>query len=138
MKERIKIVVGILSVLIFLSDAYAGDFKKTADGVIVYPDSSYAGSVHAVRLYVINENIIRVHAYAQNSEPETRSLIILPGFSSQVKWELHSDKDKIRLSTARVTAIVDLHTGQVSYEDASGKKMVREEMMGRTLAPAVF
>ncbi|MFL5741546.1 MAG: TIM-barrel domain-containing protein [Flavisolibacter sp.] len=138
MKERTRILAAILSVLIFLLDAHAGDFKKTADGVIVYPDSSYAGGVHALRLYVINENIIRVHAYAQNSEPENNSLIILSGLANKVKFEVRPDHGKVRLITSKVAAIVDLRTGQVSFEEASGKRILREEMMGRIVTPAVF
>src|SRR5689334_532474 len=114
MNERIKILLLVVSVLFFLSNTHASDFKKMEDGVVVFPDASLSGGVNAVRLQIINENIIRVHAYAQIKEPENKSLIIIPGINRKVQWTLHAANGSITVSTSQLKALVDLHTGQIS------------------------
>ncbi|HEY0040373.1 MAG TPA: hypothetical protein VGB71_06900, partial [Flavisolibacter sp.] len=45
----------------------AGDFIRTADGIIVRPDAPFAGNAKEVQLHVISDGVIRVTAIADKN-----------------------------------------------------------------------
>src|ERR1700685_1751932 len=71
-----------------------GIFRRTPDGVIVYPDSRFSGHTAAVRVR------------------ETESLITTYTTESSLHWQLtHPNDSVITLTTSRLIASVVLSTG---------------------------
>ena len=118
-------------------------YMRIHDGVIIYPDTTLSGNVHAVRLQVISDNIIRVLSspdpFLAPVTGEGNSLITVYKPDSSIFWELHSDPSLVVLKTRRLTATVTVATGAVHFMDAEGKEILAEkEHEGRSFDPAVF
>ena len=112
-----------------------GNYKKVADGVIVYPNSATIG---AIRLQIINPKIIRVTASPSKEFSTVKSLITTFEKTQTSGWTVVEKQNSLLLSTSSVNAIISLSTGAVSFTDKSGKQLLSEKMNGRHITPAVF
>ena len=135
---KIKHLILPVFVLLFCKSVKAGDFIKTVDGIIVYPDALYSGSAQQVQLTIITNNIIRVTAAPVKNFKASKSLIIVTYQKSPVSWTTTSSKQIVSIKTKSLTAVVNLQNGAVSFFDASGKKLLNEKELGRSLQPQVF
>lgn len=115
----------------------AGDFVKTSDGVIVHPDAAFSGNAKEVQLKVIADNIIRIVAVVDKELQPLQSLIVNGG-NTVATFDVTSTRQSVALKTSKLTAVVNLQTGAVSFFDASGKPIVGEKEMGRSIQSQVF
>jgi alpha-D-xyloside xylohydrolase len=115
----------------------AGDFIKTADGIIVHPDAPFSGNAEAVQLKLVADNIIRIIAVADKELRPLKSLIS-NGQKAAVKFDVTDSKDYVSLKTSKLTAVVSLRTGAVSFLDAAGKSILAEKELGRSIQSQVF
>jgi alpha-D-xyloside xylohydrolase len=119
--------------------AGGGEFERTEDGVIVYPDRSLSGNTHSVNLQVITDNIIRVTCDPGTDPSKRGSLVTVYSKDPSAKWQINNEADRVVLTTPRITATVILATGAVSFRDASGREILAEkDNGGRSFEPAVF
>ena len=78
-----------------------------------------------VRIQAMTEEILRVSSVpAGASFSKEKSLVVL---DRESKPEFVISKKDGRLSTARVSAVVDPHSGNVSFYDADGKLILQED-----------
>lgn len=134
--NRLLCAIGLI--LGICLSAVAGDYVKTADGIIVRPDAPFNGNAKEVRLIVVADNIIRVLAVAdKNLQPE-KSLMVIGNAVPNTKWSVTNAKGFVNLKTVRLTAKVNLQTGAVTFLDPNGKKLLAEKELGRSLQPQVF
>ncbi|MBC7888248.1 MAG: DUF5110 domain-containing protein [Ferruginibacter sp.] len=113
-------------------------FLKTIDGVIIYPSDTLS-TLHAVKLQVIANNIIRVIACPEAGFSNAKSLVVVHEKGIPAYWDLLPEKDnKITLKTKLITAIADLKTGVVIFYDALGNKILGEKMVGSGFSKTVF
>jgi alpha-D-xyloside xylohydrolase len=112
-------------------------YIKTSDGVIIYPDNQLSGNVRSVRLQVITQNIIRVMASPEKEPKKVKSLAV--NFTGEpIKWDLITGKENLVLKTKAITATISLKSGTVYFSDLSGKRIINEKSMGRTMEPVTF
>jgi alpha-D-xyloside xylohydrolase len=126
---------------VFVLNAFTSNaqYRKTADGVVVYPDQRYSGQVEAVRLQVLSSKIIRVTASADSVFPSVKSLIVLDQGSRKPGFTVAKQGETVVVKTGSLSAVVQLSTGAVSFLDASGRSIVKERPYnGRTIEEAVF
>jgi alpha-D-xyloside xylohydrolase len=117
----------------------SGTFKEVSDGLMVYPDLRFSGNAKAIRLQVIDNNIIRVTASPGNEIAATNSLSVNFVPVSTPAFRVQRDNNFVYLATNTLKAAVDLQTGAVSFTDANGKEILKESMNeGRKITPAVF
>lgn len=133
--ERYLCFIGLL--LVSGMNAFAGDFVKTGNGIIVRPDAPFSGNAQEVQLIVVSGNIIRVLATADKSRKPEKSLMVIGNANANVKWSVTNTKGVVSLKTSRLTAVVHLQTGAVAFLDANGKKLLAEKELGRSLQPQV-
>lgn len=140
MRKRLRLRNVAMTLIALLMHFFgnAGDFIKTAEGIIVRPDRGFSGNASQVELKVIDEHIIRVIAVTDKTMQIGRSLIISSAQNKVVKWNVLSNKQTVTLKTSKLSAVVDLHTGAVSFFDAAGRKIVSEKLTGRNIQPQVF
>jgi alpha-D-xyloside xylohydrolase len=108
----------------------ARPWQRLPDGVVVH-----AQRVH-LRLRVCSPRIVRVTAWPEGApEPARPSLAVVARWSP-TPFEVRADQAVVVLGTPRLRARVALGTGQVSFEDASGRPLLREGPAGgRTFRP---
>ena len=90
-------------------------YMKTDDGVIVYTDPFFTGASRAVKLAVVNANIIRVIQAPGKEIFPVQSLITVYPKKQAGNWSLIPGKESLRLITKRLQAVVQLKTGAVSF-----------------------
>src|SRR5690348_4053659 len=129
----------LLLLLMFVAENISAQkFIKVDDGVIVYPNKNVSGNVHAVKLQVYNDKIIRVTASATDSF-QNKSLIILNQSPQKINFTVNDLSDSIQLKTNALIVSVNKQTGAVSFYDLNGKSILHEKQYnGRILTPAVF
>ncbi|MEI6948228.1 TIM-barrel domain-containing protein [Paraflavisolibacter sp. H34] len=139
LKKFCSLVLGLTALSCSLrGQAQAPAFVKTADGVQVYPDASFSGSVRLLRLQVVRPHIIRVQAAPTRELPADTSLVVLPTAPSATPWTLGREKDTLVLKTSALTASVSLRTGAVVFSDRRGGRLLAENIQGRSFEPALF
>jgi alpha-D-xyloside xylohydrolase len=135
--KTIQYSFSILLLLLISFSLRAGDFVKTDDGIIVHPDGPFSGGAKEVQLKVVSDNIIRVIAVPTNNAQPLKSLIV-SGAQPTPKFDVVHSKESVSLKTSKLTAVVNLQTGAVSFYDTSGKQILAEKVLGRSLQPQVF
>ena len=113
-------------------------YIQTEDGVIVFTDPVFTGTSNAVKLEVISDNIIRVIAAPGKEIAAVQSLVTVYSKRPDLSWNTIPSKDSLMLKTKKITAIVDLKTGAVTFRDLSGRKILNEKSAGRSFQSAVF
>jgi len=114
-------------------------YIQTKDGVIIFTDPIFTGSTKAVKLEVVSDNIIRVIAAPAKEIAAAQSLLTVYAKKSDLSWNVVSSKETLTLKTKKLTAVVDLKTGAVSFRDNSGKKILIEKPTGgRSFQSAIF
>jgi len=128
------LTVAIVNVLLAAPPSY----KTIPDGLIIFTDSLVTGTSNAVRLEVIADNIIRVTAAPAKEIVPLQSLVTLDKKRTDVFWEVIPSKESLTLRTKKLTAIVDLKTGAVSFRDPRGGKILEEKRpLGRSFQASV-
>lgn len=139
MKLRLLLFSLMSSALLNVLLAEPPSYITTPDGVIVFTDPLITGTSNAVKLEVITDNIIRVMAAPGKEMTPTQSLVTVYSKRPGLSWDVIPSKDSLTLKTKKLTAIVDLKTGAVTFRDQTGKKILAEKQpLGRQFQPAVF
>ncbi len=138
---KIRLLLLILLFFSFLNVLLAEppSYIQTKDGVVIFTDPIFNGTSKAVKLEVVSANIIRVIAAPGKEIAAAQSLLTVYAKKTDLSWNVVSTKETITLKTKKLTAIVDLKTGAVSFRDHNGKKILIEKPTGgRNFRSAIF
>jgi alpha-D-xyloside xylohydrolase len=139
MKKRLLLLNWLVISFFTVFCAEPPSYIRTKDGIIVFTDPVFTGTINAVKLEVVAENIIRVTVAPGKEITPTQSLVTVYNKRPDLFWDVISAKDSLTLITKILTAVVDLKTGTVTFRDKSGKKILTEKPIGgRSFQPAVF
>ncbi|NNV57902.1 TIM-barrel domain-containing protein [Limnovirga soli] len=135
---RILIFFGAFLCLL-TTKAYAQEFVKTANGVIIYTNNNISGGTGAVRVQIISPTIIRVTASPSATFPAVESLITNYKNLPAVNWQADSISNAIIVKTDSLIVTVQCSTGTVSFTKPDGTPVLAERPYnGRHLQPVVF
>lgn len=125
--------------------------KKTEDGIIVSLKQEQPTDVRKVRLQVINDRIVHVSATPEETFSKEESLIIVSQINNDAVGNTTASNHKERkspvfsveetdssyiLKTAELRVSVHCRTGEVTFADAQGNPILREnEGGGKTFTP---
>ena len=129
----LKLFVSTMMVTIVTS-AYASGYVKDGNSVTIQVAQPQANGAKVVCLQVVNDNIIRVRATSEEKLPQKSSLIIVPQ-KANPKFEITEDNQGVCVKAANVKAVVDKNTGDVTFYDAQGNKMLKEARNGKKFQP---
>ena len=88
-----------------------------------------------IRLQVVNDQIIRVQATAEQSFRNKQSLIILPQ-NSKANYKVEEQGDKLIITTAAMRAVLNEATGQITFYDLKDNVLLNEVAQGgKTFKP---
>jgi alpha-D-xyloside xylohydrolase len=139
MKKRLLLFFLLFTSAVNATLAGTSSYIETKDGVIVFTDPAFTGTINAVKLEVVSDNIIRVIASPGKMILPFKSLAAVYNKKNICGWNIISSNDKLTLKTKALTAVVNLKTGMVSFWDVKGNKILTEKpIAGRSFQPAVF
>jgi alpha-D-xyloside xylohydrolase len=99
-----------------------GSYRRTDTGIIVTPDQ---GPEKAVRLQVYGDEIIRVTS-APTAELDVPASLMVTARPVSKAFSVDEAPGSVTLKTAKVSAQVDLATGNVAFRDSSGRTVLTE------------
>lgn len=101
-----------------------GTWRPSDNGLVV------SAAPAQVRLRVLSENAIRVVAWPVGSPEPARASLCVVAPPVAVKFEAREEAGAAVLRTPRLTARVSLATGEVAFEDETGRPLLRERAGG--------
>ena len=99
-----------------------GSYRRTDTGIIVTPDQ---GPEKAVRLQVYGDEIIRVTS-TPTAELDLPPSVMVTARPVYKAFSVDEAPGSVTLKTAKVSAQVDLATGNVAFRDSSGRTVLTE------------
>jgi len=122
---KFKFIWGLIPLLVACSSK---GYEKTATGVVVHVENS--SQVKTVKLDVVNDDIIHVTAVNGDSFSTKPSLIVPDTLKVGGTWTVEAQENKLSLKTAKIAAIVELATGEVSFQQLDGTPILTEKKGG--------
>ena len=111
--------------------ASAAGYTTHGNMVTIPVQKAKANGARLVRLQVINENIIRVEATAEDQFPEKQSLIVVPQ-QPFVRFAVEMQSPSVvKVETEKVVALVNVNNGQVRFFDLAGNVRLSELPNGK-------
>ena len=132
--KKMLLLVFVFPLVFTVVLASPPSYIPTKDGAIII-----TGASKAVKLEVVSENIIRVIAAPGKEISPTESLVTVYSKRPDQFWDIIPGKDSLVLKTGKMAAVVDFKTGQVTFLNQKGEKILNEKPVdGRSFQPAVF
>ncbi len=130
-----KYGVFFVTLLLILAACSEENFQINDSGVVIYPEGKE--QTVAVRITVIQDDIIKVEATATTNFDTTKSLIE-SGIYQFPDFKVSHTKGQIVLSTSRLQVKVSRSTGQVGFFDLNDQQILAEkEDEGRSFDPVM-
>ena len=128
---------GLLVILLFtIFSCSRQGYEKTSDGVILSLKQNNKNEVKKLRLQVVNDKIIHVSATPENRFSTEKSLIIDKSTVIVPQFEIEEADNILILRTAALQVKVQRHSGEITFADALGNPILREnEGGGKNFAP---
>ncbi|PWU02210.1 MAG: alpha-xylosidase [Bacteroidetes bacterium] len=138
--KQIIAFIFFFSGILAIENTKAADstYQKTADGIIIYPTSSASGP-GIVQLKLIAPNIIRVISSPGRAITPFESLTVVAQHAPSFQWSVITpNANTVGISTGTISAIADLTTGAVNFQDANGKTILSERKLGGNIFKAAI
>lgn len=126
----------LLSTFLLLgaSVAFAGGYTDNGKGITLNLKSPKAGGAHIVSLEVVNDNIIRVRATAEDAFTDKKSLMIVEQ-NAKPTYTVKEKKGVITLKAKNVSAVVEENTSRITFYDGNGRLLLNGTSDGMTFQP---
>ena len=110
---------------------YGFGVKTESNIVVIRPENSQA---KLVRLEVINDRIIRLRATSKDElSDKPASLMIVPQAApAKDSYSITDEGETVFVKTKKVKAVVEKSTGRVTFFDAEGRVLLKEDVEGKT------
>jgi len=134
MRKILPITVSAMLLAAMLS-CTSRHYRTDDRGVTVVLSPMDPSLPNLVRIRVINEDIFRVTATPERDFADRESLSVIGGESRDTDFTVSEQQGEVVVSTGKVSARVSLSDGTVSFLDAEGNPILREETGGRSFEP---
>ncbi|HEK86170.1 MAG TPA: DUF4968 domain-containing protein [Candidatus Aminicenantes bacterium] len=121
MKKRIWLLVSVLG-LIFLwaSSCTSNKVEKVSDGIIINLKDG------ALKIQICDEKIARV-VFDPNRSFQLRKSLVVERAWEPVPFEVKSEGPEVKVSTRKLTVLIEKNNGAVSFYDNEGKLLFQED-----------
>ena len=125
-----KRIFNLVSALMLSSTMMAASVQTSGNYVTIRPDG---GQAKVISLEVMNDNIIRVRATSKDALPvKPASLMIVPQTApAKGSYSITEDDDFVMVKAKNVKAVVSKATGQITFFDAAGNRLLKEAEDGK-------
>ena len=120
--------------ILLLTSCGGAQIKKNKDGVTVRLQQETPTDTRLVRVSVINEKIIRVSATPDETFIDKESLVVVPQ-DNHIKFNIEETDSTVKVSTACMSATVNLKSGHVVFRNQDGNIIAAEDPEGRSFSP---
>ena len=115
--------------------AQAADFVQNGNYLTVQLKQHQNYGPSQIRLQVVNDQIIRVQATAEQSFRNKQSLIIVPQ-KGKANYKVEEQGDDLIITTAAMRAVLNEATGQITFYDLKDQVLLKEVAQGgKTFKP---
>ena len=137
MKNKTTMTMLSIAMLVMALGACTQGVKTSGNSVTVKVDNPQENGARIVRLEVINDDIIRVQATAENAIPaKQQSLIIVPQHG-QVDFAVEENDTTVKVSTKKVAAVLNRQTGRLEFLKDGQVVLAETQTDGKTFKPFV-
>ena len=137
MKNKTTMTMLSIAMLVMVLGACTQGVKTSGNSVTVKVDNPQENGARIVRLEVINDDIIRVQATAENAIPaKQQSLIIVPQHG-QVDFDVEENDTTVKVSTKKVAAVLNRQTGRLEFLKDGQVVLAETQTDGKTFKPFV-
>lgn len=142
MKKRLYNFTALLlaAIAITLSSGSCNreQYDRIDDGLVVRLDAASDYPGQAIRLKVINDQIIRVTAIPRGEFPGRPGLMAVTPSGHRPEFTIEKADGYLTLSTPRISAEVSLKTGRIAFTASDGTPLLTEqEEGGRIFSPVM-
>ncbi|MDR1763067.1 MAG: DUF5110 domain-containing protein [Dysgonamonadaceae bacterium] len=123
-------IFSVLALNVCTATLYSAPVVKNADGITVYLEAAKSGGAKALRLQVINADVIRVSATPSDEFSSRPGLIAAYVSTANKGWKYKVSADEAILTTATIIARVSLATGEIVFTDKAGNVILAENRGG--------
>ncbi len=125
-----KRIFNLVSAVMLSSTMMAASVQTSGNNVTIRPDG---GQAKVISLEVMNDNIIRVRATSKDALPvKPASLMIVPQTApAKGSYSITEDDDFVMVKAKNVKAVVSKATGEVTFFDAAGNRLLKEAEDGK-------
>lgn len=135
MKRFVYILLGLL---LFLSCTSSG-LERIENGIIVRLKQNNNSGVKAIRLQVVNNQIIHVSVTGQKDFSNEKSLITKPDLIFSNKFNVKEKEEQIILSTDSLDVTIHTTSGEIAFLNKKGEILLQERKGGgKSLTPIVI
>ena len=127
MRSISRVLIVLLTCSLILMSCQK-QYLKTNNGFQAIVDST----VIDIRFY--SPEIVRIIKSKQGFEFEKHSLAVIKE-AEKVPFNLSTDESFITASTEKISISLDLQTGVITYKDAEGTNLVKEQINGASFTP---
>jgi alpha-D-xyloside xylohydrolase len=124
-----KVILVFLSIVLIGTSCSQQSWSVEEDGLTLYPSSGVPG---AVRLTLIDEDIVKVEISATKSFDTLKSLIAVD-LPIQSKFNTHDLENEVVLETSKLQVKIDKKSGAVRFFDTNGKEVLSEDQPANEL-----
>ena len=127
----------LVSAVLFLSASglQAAGFTQNGNYLTVQLKQHQNFGPNQIRLQVVNDQIIRVQATAEQSFRNKQSLIIVPQ-NGKANYKVEEQGDDLIITTSAMRAILNEATGHIAFYDLKGNVLLNEVAQGgKTFKP---
>ncbi|MCD7978537.1 MAG: DUF5110 domain-containing protein [Tannerellaceae bacterium] len=122
-----KIITVFTSGLILFSACETEGYERTAEGMIIHPQS---GPAKAIQIIPVTDQVIHVKASPSGDFSEDPNLIADTKKLPSISYKVRTSGDTIILSTQSINTRVLRTTGEILFTDADGNLILREKQGG--------
>jgi len=129
--KRLLLVFLLFPVIAICSPTW----EKTSDGAIVHPKVKLENGAKSIALKVMSDKIIRVVASPVEVITDHNSICVVNNAAIPTSFKVLEQKDSLVLSTSKLTVKVSLSSGEVTFLDEKGNRILKERKSGKSFSP---
>jgi len=123
--------------LVFALGACTPDVSTSGNSVTVKVDNPQENGAKIVRLEVINDDIIRVQATAEDALPRKKESLIVVPQHVQVDFKVEESDTTVKISTKKVAAVINRQSGRIEFFKDGKVVLAETQTDGKTFKPFV-
>ena len=113
----------------------APKWEKTANGVVVHLNAKLETGPKTIAIEVINNRILHVMASPVNEIIHSKSLCVIDKSSEPSSFKVSERNNILVLTTSKMKAEISLASGEITFFDENGKRLLKERENGKSFSP---